>query len=79
MSATTTTETAISTEKAEAILAHVGETESFDGGADYYLASDAEGREYIIRGGDDEPIARNLGSTSWSSPGFPASLNSDRS
>lgn len=66
-----TRESSIGREKARAILASLGRADEFDPDTDYYLATDADHREYLTEAGQDEPIARNTGTTSWASPGYP--------
>lgn len=62
---TITRETSISRELALAILTALDRSEEWDRLNDYYLCWDAEGREYLWLGGDDEPLAENRSTTSW--------------
>lgn len=66
-----TKESSISREHARKILASIGESiENYgDSLTDWYLCWDADGGEYLHRGGDDEPTAQNDGTLSWVSMG----------
>jgi hypothetical protein len=64
-------ESLIGSAKAREILRSLGRGDEWTEGSDYYLAWDAEGREYLTEWGQDRPIAENAGTTSWASPDFP--------